>query len=208
MVQSEIWALVNYTANLTSLRDDLQERLNIAMEVRRPAADLRNEDLRNLQVVLGQFQKLLQYHGLHSSLDRLARINELLEDPETVIRDVIPQLRTLEETIEDELKRRFFMYLPPDDATLYQQPLAQFPNSLNAFPSAKGNMIGACRCQSIGQHTACVFHCMGILQGGLYALAKELNVSFAFPIELAEWHKIITKIEDAIAPLRNSLRAC
>jgi hypothetical protein len=42
---------------------------------------------------------------------------------------------------------------------------------------------------------------MGVAQGGLHALAKDLQVSFPFPVDLAEWKNVIDKIEAEIRKL-------
>jgi hypothetical protein len=112
-----------------------------------------------------------------------------------------------------ELENRFFLYVPPDDVEFYKNPLDWFSKVLVAFPSAKENVIEACRCYALDRYTACVFHCMGILQYGLYALAQELKVDLGYPLKLAEWCFIIDGqkgkllgIEGKIGHLREDLK--
>lgn len=50
----------------------------------------------------------------------------------------------------------------------------------------------------MGESTACVFHSMRAAEIALRALAEHLNVTFPYPIDLADWHKLITNIESVI----------
>jgi hypothetical protein len=109
--------------------------------------------------------------------------------------------------LEQEFLHHLFLYVPPEEANLFQNPLAGFTKSVEAFPSARKDMENASRCQALRQHTACVFHCIGVLQYGLYALADELQVSFSFPLPMAEWCAIIDRIEAKIKELRNLPRS-
>lgn len=63
-----------------------------------------------------------------------------------------------------------------------------------AFPSAIPEVIGACNCFALEQWTACVFHCMRVLEAPLVALAKKFSV----PFDKAEWHNIIEGIEKKV----------
>ena len=53
------------------------------------------------------------------------------------------------------------------------------------------------------RYTGCVYHSMGILQVGLFALARDVGIALRFPIELAEWGDILHKIEEKVAPYAN-----
>jgi hypothetical protein len=116
-------------------------------------------------------------------------------------------LQTCRLALEQEFLDRLFLYVPPEDAKRFQTPLTGFTKSVEAFPSACKHMVNASRCQALGQHIACVFHCVGVLQYGLYALADELEVSFSFPLPMAEWCAIIDRSETKIKELRNQPRS-
>jgi hypothetical protein len=81
----------------------------------------------------------------------------------------------LQETIEIEFKSRLFLFLPLDDASIYKEPANQFPRTRLAFGSATNDIEEAYRCHALDRYTASVFHCMGILQYGLYSLAVNLK---------------------------------
>jgi hypothetical protein len=120
--------------------------------------------------------------------------------------DVIDsEVRVLLETIQDQSRRRWFKYISPQKVDWYNAPEQFFPASSKAFPSATHDIQEACCSFALERYTACVFHCMGIFQRGLYAFAqeKDIQVSFPFPIELAEWKNIIDNIESKIRALES-----
>jgi len=111
----------------------------------------------------------------------------------------------LHETIERDMEKSFFLLLSPDEAEQYRQPMAAFPNTVHAFPQAERDIIAARQCYVLGQDTACVFHCMGTLQYGLYSLAANLEVQFPWSIQLETWPKVIETIEAKIKEKRKAL---
>jgi hypothetical protein len=111
----------------------------------------------------------------------------------------------LHETIERDLKKTLFLVLSPEEAKQYRDPTAEFARTITAFPKAEIDIRAARRCYLLGQDTACIFHCMGILQHGLFSLAANLGVEFPRKIELEMWGTIIGRIETAIDHKRKTL---
>ncbi len=108
----------------------------------------------------------------------------------------------LVEAIIGQLGRRYYVPVPREVADFYEKPESKFPLSMVMFPSCGEDIREAGRCFALERYTACVFHAMGILQVGLFALAKECNVKFPFKIELAEWENVIAGIEKYIKDMR------
>ena len=109
-------------------------------------------------------------------------------------------LGLLLQSIKKELPTSFFLQLSEPEAALYQTPFARMLRTCGAFPSAVPEITDAARSYALGLANACVFHCMGILQYGLYALAHQLRIEeeFSWSIKLENWQNIIDKIELAI----------
>jgi hypothetical protein len=63
-----------------------------------------------------------------------------------------------------------------------------------AFPSAEYEIKEASKCLALRRNTACVFHCMRVLEHGLCALAGQFDV----PAGHKTWNELIEQIEKAI----------
>lgn len=68
----------------------------------------------------------------------------------------------------------------------------------SSFSTAMEDARNAGICFATYRHTACVFHCMRIVEKGLVAMANMLNVPFAIPFEYQNWHNIIEAIESKV----------
>jgi hypothetical protein len=98
-----------------------------------------------------------------------------------------------------ELKNRTFVFVFPERAYAFEQEMLFGEEVNRAFPSASPEIVDAGTCFALGLSTACVFHCMRILEHGLRALA----IVFGSPFELEQWHNIIEKIESKIAGMKS-----
>lgn len=203
MIQTETWNLVNHASGLTRIRDDMKARYSRYLGHGDAGAEFTANDDQSIRVLDEVIRPWLMAHGLSATIDRLDRILEYLGDPDRHIDDMADQLSMLLEVMEDELRRRVFLFMPTAHLVLFQKPETWWGTSLASFPSAKHDATEACRCYVVGCYTACVFHLMGVLQAGLYAMAIDLKVPFKHSIELAEWNAVITGIEAKIEPLRN-----
>ncbi len=140
----------------------------------------------------------LKKFELDAALDRLDKDgSDLRSDYQSVI-FTTEKLNALIDAMLGQLRRRYYIAIPPDVADFYEKPESKFPLSLVMFPSSSSDIKEACRCFALERYTACVFHAMGILQVGLYALADECKVAFPFKIELADWENVIAGIESKI----------
>jgi HEPN domain-containing protein len=106
------------------------------------------------------------------------------------------ELDILIDIVKEEIKSKMFLFIPSQWAKYYEWHL---PGELIVyFPNASKEMNRAGRCYAKGEFTACVFHSMRAAELCLRALASHLNVTFPFPIDLADWHNLITNIESVI----------
>ena len=208
VIETHAWPIVNFTCALSFLQASLQERLNRVQQViDLNAADIRPEDRENFQIILNSATPWLKRHDLTASLDRLNRLRDEYEHPDASASTIISEINVFNETLEDELRRKIFLYVVPEDENLYRNPIASFSLTWGTYPSAREDVREACRCYALGRYTACVFHCMAILQCGLYALASDVGVALRYPVQLAEWSEVIHEIEKKIAPLSNHPRS-
>lgn len=203
MIQTETWNLVNHASGLTRIRDDMKARYAVYLGNGFGEVEFSATDRQSVLLMDNLMRPWLKAHGLTATIDRLDRILEYLEDPERHIDDMADRLTILLEVMEDELRRRVFLFMPPQNEWLFREPEKWWTKTIAAFPSVKHDASEGCRCYSVGCYTACVFHCMGVIQAGLYAMAIDLKVPFNHSIELEEWNGVISGIEKKIEPLRN-----
>lgn len=208
MLTTYNWNLVQYTDNLTWIRQSLEARLLAAQSgMRLDAINITDNDRKNLTVQFETYRRWLEDHALTASLDESTQILEELTYDDPDIHNLIDGLKHFNKTLENELRRRMFVYLPPEDAKFYDDPAGFFPRTSKAFPSAQDDIREACRCHALNRYTASVYHSMAIAQVGLYALADNLGVSFSYSISLAEWNNVISAIEDKVKPMREGPRS-
>jgi hypothetical protein len=203
MIQTETWNLVNHASGLTQIRDDMKARYATYLGHGIGGVEFSDNDRQSILLMENIMRPWLKGHGLVATIDRLDRTMEYLDDPDRHIDDMADKLTMLLEVMEDELRRRVFLYVPPERSYMYRDPEEWFRKAIPAFPSIKHDAMEASRCYALGLYTACVFHCMGVLQSGLYAMAVDLKVPFKHSIELAKWNAVISGIEGKIEPLRN-----
>ena len=204
MIQTETWNLVNHASGLTHIRDDMKSRYSNYLGHGDAGIELSDTDRQSILLMDNIMRPWLKAHSLLATIDRLDRVLEYLDDPDRHIDDMADKLTMLLEVMEDELRRRVFMFIPPASAMLIREPETWWGMQMfTAFPSAKRDAAEACRCYATGCNTACVFHCMGVLQAGLYAMAMDLKVPFKHSIQLEEWQGVIAGIETKIEPLRH-----
>jgi hypothetical protein len=110
-------------------------------------------------------------------------------------------------TFEQELGRRFFSYVEPDQAK-YFRTMDQFftdppfgKDVMVSFQTAIRDTALAGNCLACGLNDACVFHLMRVLEKGLEALAIE----FSEPFASSNWQNVIERLESKIRKIDSSL---
>ena len=106
------------------------------------------------------------------------------------------------------LKSRKFMFVPFDQASYWNNHELFGEDFRAEFPAAAvAEGIEAGNCYAAGRWTACVFHCMRVAEYGLRKIAQTLKVKTThkgkvFPVEYADWEKVIAAIQVKIADIR------
>ena len=98
----------------------------------------------------------------------------------------------------NEMKSHLFLWVQSEKAKYYEQ-LELFGGVVaDNFPSTEQDIRSAGNCYASSNNTACVFHCMRVLEKGLHGFADYLSVPFVVPVELQNWQNIIEPIEKEI----------
>ena len=125
------------------------------------------------------------------SIDRL--LEGLKAEPPVSGEELQRRLDDLSERLSDEFASILFLSVRPELAAYYDK-VNLFGDSVAAnFPSAAFDIEEAGKCLALGRGTACVFHLMRVLEVGLYAMAKQFNVT---PEE--NWHNAIEQIQSEV----------
>lgn len=88
-------------------------------------------------------------------------------------------VRELKTRLKDELNEREFLYAPPAMVKFYKDPMLFGKDVNDRFPMAIDDIEEAGKCLALGQGTACVLHTMRIIEVGLKALGKALDIPYA-----------------------------
>jgi hypothetical protein len=111
--------------------------------------------------------------------------------------EFIPLVEQLKVRVIEELQDRWFLFVQPRWAKVYQDPLDGWRDVPALFPSAMGEIQAASRCLAVQEPTAAVFHLMRVLEGGLMALGSDLAVNAA-TLATKSWGSILNEIQQAI----------
>lgn len=201
--------IVRLASQLKSFREleaDVDLRLNV-LELDRndpPSAGITpvdpfatKEDKDDAAKIFIDFREHSEKFGLDRTQDRIKRFEALLKRTPVKLEDFRHQLRTLYEAIEDDLKQRFFFYLPRDKMDRYLKKNTVWNDVRKNFKSAIPAIDEAELCLAVGAANSGVYQAMMILERGLCRLATELNVAYG----VDQWHVVIQNIEAAVKKL-------
>jgi hypothetical protein len=113
----------------------------------------------------------------------------------------------LRDTVYAELKDKWFAYIPSDRLDYFDTDQIVSFEVRQAFPRATAEVRNAGTCYAMGLPTACVFHAMRAVEIGVQIIGIKLGVTFDYPIELAEWGKIVGELEPKIQAFKIGARS-
>jgi hypothetical protein len=135
---------------------------------------------------------------LEGSLDQLKRISTVSRVPETTLGELLHLFTDLQNRVEDELNRRLFFAMSSDEGRRYEDNFP-FGESVNQkFSKCSFDISEAAKSLACGRSTACVFHCMRVLEVGLHFVAAKLKVKVN---DDKNWGTIINELTKAVTAL-------
>jgi len=108
--------------------------------------------------------------------------------------------RALRDNIQSELKGYLYYQYPKAQGEKLRAWKEEWKAALGAFPRIRADAFDATDCYGMGKNTACVFHCMRVLEIGLRALAENVGLKF----DVQQWKNIIDEIEREIEKIRDN----
>jgi hypothetical protein len=143
-----------------------------------------------LQSLLDQIVTRMTFPSVTAQANRILESVKNGEGPKAVASSV----RELKTRLKDELNEREFLYVPPARVKFYKEAMIFGKDVNDRFPMAIDDIEDAGKCLALGQGTACVLHTMRIIEVGLRALGKALNIPYA-----PSWESYLTQISANIA---------
>lgn len=203
MISTPAYKIVNHAFGMQHLHDTLKHRYSDYLQSRRDDTSMVRysvDDRASIEEMNANMRPWLEAHGLKESVKRLNEVVGYASSADCHIDDLAGLIGSLMMQVESELEDIPVFSIHSDDAKLYAHPEEWFPETLISFPSATLDVQEACKCYALERYTACVYHCMAVLQVGLYALARDVGIGLKFPIEFAEWGEILREIEKKVEP--------
>lgn len=124
---------------------------------------------------------------------------ELMQQGKLTYENVIEYMRELDGRIRDELNQTHSFCLSRIESDLFNpiDPILGWDVHIN-FESAQFDIEEAAKCHALGRSTAAVFHTFRVLEVGIHALARCLNVPDLDKPKMKNWGFILGAIESAL----------
>jgi hypothetical protein len=122
--------------------------------------------------------------------------------------EVREKFSSLEVAAKHELSSIFVGYIGADSARYWDQTKPFGEAVYDNFPSTRADVLSAGNCHAVEEYTACVFHCMRVVEKGIRALARERNIKVIKGklLEWNDWGAIIKAIRDRSEQFAAKLR--
>ena len=181
----------------------LQERQDILKKLiednpeASPIYNLPESLIKKFNTDLNNILKGLEVTGLIAAPKLLRQIVDGL--PKTTFIRLHENIKQLQEMIIGELSE---VLLIPREKSIWLENQRNVAHQFyQSFPSAMDDFKEATFCYTCGCYTASVFHAMRILEYGIKALAKDVELTF----NIQQWHNVINEIESRIKEISKTL---
>lgn len=195
---------------MRNFEQDIASRRNVPAELEY-ADDYRQvtaEDLEQAKAMLSVVSNRLGWLEWQSVEDRVQLIYQKMK-PTIGIEELHIELDGLLKTIDVELGRRWFQYLPAAKAQKQRTAESDWSDVIKAFPKTNREIVCAMNCYATGNDTAAVFHLMRVAEHGLRALAKERKVALpkSKPVEWGTWREIMKGLATQVELIETTKKA-
>jgi hypothetical protein len=144
--------------------------------------------------------------GLKSALSRIRDIEvQFAALDEVMLDDVVANVKELQRDIIEALDGQQFLYVPQTKAPLWENEEYFGAEVIKKIPEAAYHVYEGASCFAVGRAGGCVYHCMGIMQAGLFKLGAHLGKTILLDID--GWQSVVKKIKEAVEVLRTQAEA-
>jgi hypothetical protein len=194
-----IWFVKTYIASgLVSVTDEIRDIYIKVFDLGDESGPLPEEVRDSVSKSLKSISRELGAIGLRVSKglvdERLANIQD------APIFYIEQFCQAITDCIRHETESLTLIYVESDKLKTFEQSDLFGDNVFQHFPEADYDIRESGNCLALGRNTACVFHCMRVLEHGLGALAKKFR---GIKFNHATWNTIIEQIEQKIRAKKN-----
>jgi hypothetical protein len=179
-----------------SSMQSIQDSFGVDIRLDEPVPDTMRADVqRELALLIGSAKEL----NIATCVNIASRVHEEYKQTAPTYRRIAEDLRCIRLVFAAQLEERKFYFVPQERADYYCEgspfeflgpKMEPFAPVVEAFPSATTDILEAGNCFALARYTACVFHLMRVMEAGLKAIAKEMQVPYA-----SNWGACISEIE-------------
>lgn len=194
----KLWSLLemlrNYAYQFVGFSNYIRELEQLEAESAPQArgAIAPTELARRMHALIPGISALTKWLPMPSVEAQLDRIRGLIIPPVDDSR-LLQAIVSLRERMLDDLKAHLFFHVRPEHAESYENPVCFGIEVDKAFREAADDIEAAGKCLALRQGTACVFHCMRVLELGLKELGSVLGIPYA-----PSWESYIKQIAGKI----------
>jgi hypothetical protein len=156
---------------------------------------------RDVRRLVTDTHKLFEYLRCIHITAAAAKLARWAERKDIEWHELNTRARLLKDAIVNELREYLYYQYPKEKGKKLVMWELEWRAVVRAFPGVKNDVLSAVDCYALQQGTACVFHCMRVLERGFGALADEVGLVF----DIQQWKTIIDQIEKKIRELRGTL---
>ena len=133
------------------------------------------------------------------------RLRGKIDNPDQYTFTVASAVNDVRHCINNELRKRKFMYMPDPESGYYDQQDLYGSEVSQRFPSANREIRIAGNCYATGNYTACVFHLTRALERALFVLVQDPTLGITIvDSRLETWETLINKIESWLLTLQKA----
>lgn len=159
---------------------------------------------RRLVKIVSDIELACKDLDLPVTVAKIWRIAQLLTRETVTIPQIKTELKHLNETMQDELKGKFFLSIPDGHAIFHDNPHLFGKEVTAAFPSASDDIQAGGTAYACGCPTAAIFHFMRAAEQMMRVLAWDRRVSVRtaggkeYPVNLATWEEVIKELNGEV----------
>ncbi len=165
-----------------------------------------------IQNVLDRLSKSLKLLELVTSLDRLAAINRRLiglgglAQSQCTSQVIADDIEALQHSIWFEISDISLLFIPTDKRKYFESPHHFGSTVYSFFENARQEIKEAGNCFTAELYTACVLHCVRVVEFGMREMAEKLKAGKASALKYSEWGKVIDKMESKLQKIKGKKR--